>query len=64
MTTMAKAIMITWLRPRSMARRAIGSCTLNSSWRDVQPNDEPTSLATTGTPRSPWLVRRTAGATA
>ena len=64
MTTMAKAIMITWLSPRSIARRAIGSCTLVSNWRPVQPNDVPTSVATTGTLRRPWLVRRTAGATA
>ena len=61
---MAKAIMITWLRPSSMARLAIGSCTLVRSWRVVQPKDVPTSVATTGTLRRPWLVRRTAGATA
>ena len=56
--------MITWLRPSSIARLAIGSCTLVSSWRLVQPNDVPTSVATTGTLRRPWLVSRTAGATA
>ena len=61
---MAKAIMITWLRPSNMARRAIGSCTFDRSWRLVQPKDVPTSVATTGTLRRPWLVRRTAGATA
>ena len=50
---MAKAIMMTWLRPSSIARRAIGSCTLARSWRQVQPNEVPTSVATTGTLRRP-----------
>ena len=52
-TTIAKAIMITWLRPSRMVRRAIGNCTLNSCWRSVAPNDWPTSLMTTGTCRKP-----------
>ena len=61
MTTMPKAIMITWLSPSRIVRRAIGSCTFASCCIDVHPNDSPTSFITTGTPRRPWLVSRTAG---
>jgi hypothetical protein len=64
MTTMPKAIMMTWLRPSRMVRRAMGSCTFSSCCQGVQPNDSATSLLTTGTLRSPWLVSRTAGGTA
>ena len=63
-TTMPNAIMITWLRPSRTVRRANGSCTLRSSCGPVDPNDRPTSVDTIGTSRNPWLVSRTAGATA
>lgn len=61
MITIDRAIMMVWLTPAMIDGMALGSCTLNSSWRLVQPKDWPASTISLFTWRMPRLVKRTAG---
>ena len=56
--------MIVWLTPSMVDGLPIGSWTLRSVWRRVEPNELATSRAVGGTPRIPRLVSRTAGGSA
>ena len=60
-TTIERAIMIDWLIPSPIARRASGSWTLVRTWRFVAPIDVAASTVDSGTPRMPSAVIRIAG---
>ena len=60
-TTIERAIMIVWLTPRMIVRRAIGSWTLASSCQLVEPSDVAASTVVGETPRMPRAVIRIAG---
>ena len=53
-----------WLIPAMMEGMASGSCTLNKSWRFVEPKVWAASTRSLGTCLMPRLVNRTAGGTA
>ena len=60
-TTIERAIMIVWLTPMPMVRRASGSWTLDSVCQRVEPEDSAASIVAPGTPRMPSAVMRMAG---
>jgi hypothetical protein len=60
-TTIERAIMIVWLTPMPMVRRASGSWTLESVCQRVEPRDSAASIVVVGTPRMPSDVIRIAG---
>ena len=60
-TTIERAIMIVWLTPRMIVRRAIGSWTLVRICRRVDPSDVAASTDVGETPRIPRAVIRIAG---
>ena len=61
MVAIDSAAIIVWLSPTTMVRRAIGSWTLRSSWRRVEPIDVVASTVVGETVRMPWAVIRTSG---
>ena len=61
MTTIERAIMIVWLTPRPMVRRACGSWTLVRTCQRVEPSETAASTDSDDTPRMPRAVIRTAG---
>ncbi len=60
-TTIERAIMIVWLTPMPIVRRASGSWTLRSVCQRVDPCDSAASIVVSGTPRIPRAVIRMAG---
>ena len=61
MTTIERAIMIVWLTPRPIVRRASGSWTLRRTCRRVEPSETAASTVSAATPRMPRAVIRIAG---
>ena len=60
-TTIERAIMIVWLTPMPIVRRASGSWTLRSTCQRVDPSETAASIVSLGTPRIPSSVMRMAG---
>ncbi len=61
---MASAAMIVWLIPSTIVRRAIGSNTLSSFCRGVEPRLSAASTVLVDTSRMPWAVSRMTGGVA
>ena len=61
MTTMARHSITTWLIPTSMALRAAGNSTFQSSCRGGQPDMTPASTTSLEMPWMPRMVRRAIG---
>ncbi|MNC71884.1 hypothetical protein D3C75_1228530 [compost metagenome] len=60
-TTMESASIRVWLTPAMMVGMASGSCTLNSSWEGLAPNEWAASTRSAGTWRMPSMVSRIMG---
>ena len=60
-TTIERAIMIVWLMPMPIVRRASGSWTLRSTCQRVEPRETAASRVSVGTPRIPSAVILMAG---
>ncbi len=60
-TTIDSAIMIVWLTPSPIVRRASGSWTLRRTCQRVDPSEMAASIVSVGTPRIPSSVIRIAG---
>ena len=61
MTTIERAIMIVWLTPMPIVRRASGIWTLVRTCQRVEPSDTAASTVVAPTPRMPSAVIRIAG---
>ncbi len=61
MTTIERAIMIVWLTPMPIVRRASGSWTLVRTCQRVEPSETAASTVVAPTPRIPRAVMRIAG---
>ena len=64
MTAIESAAMMVWLSPTMIVRRAIGSCTLRSSWLPVDPSEVVASMVVGETVRRPCAEIRTSGGSA